>query len=127
MDRQVNKALELAELDDLVEPTVNLVLAQAVDRRAQVDVVAAGEVRVEAGTEPSREPTCPATARWPLVGRKIPASSLRSVVFPDPFRPMNPTDSPGSIRNDTPRRAHTTGRKCRRRTIASFRVTCRCG
>ena len=45
------KLLELAELDDLVESAVDLALPQAVDRRAQVDVVAAGEVVVEAGPE----------------------------------------------------------------------------
>jgi hypothetical protein len=50
-DGQVDEALKLAELDDRVEPTVDLLLAQAVDRRAQVDVVAASEVRVEAGAE----------------------------------------------------------------------------
>ena len=47
-DRQVDEALQLAELDDLVEAAVDLVLLEAVDRRAEVDVVAAGEVLVEA-------------------------------------------------------------------------------
>ena len=70
----------------------------------------------------------PATASRPLVGRKTPASSRSSVVFPEPFRPIKPTDSPGSIAKETSRSAQTsTGRNWRRRTIASFRVTCRCG
>ncbi len=50
-DRQVDEALELAELDNLVEPAVDLLLPEPVDRGAEVDVVAAGEVLVEAGAE----------------------------------------------------------------------------
>ena len=127
-DRQVDEALELAELDDLVEPAVDLLLPQAVDRRAQVDVVATGEVVVEAGAELEQraDPAGngePARRRLEDAGEQPQQRGL-----PEPFLPMKPTDSPGSIWNETSRSAHTsTGRRCRRRTIASFSVTCRCG
>src|SRR4029450_9386396 len=49
--RQIDEALELAQFPNPVEPAIDLVLAQSVDRRAQVDVVAAGELVVEAGAE----------------------------------------------------------------------------
>ena len=125
---QVDEALELAELDDRVEPAVDLLFAQAVDRCAQVDVVAAGEVRVEAGAELEQCTDPAGNGETATRGPEDTASSLRSVVFPEPFRPMKPTDSPGSTWNETSRSAQTsTGRKWRRRTIASFSVTCRCG
>jgi hypothetical protein len=36
----------------------------------------------------------------PLVGRKKPISSRKSVVFPDPFGPSKPNTSPGWIENE---------------------------
>ena len=76
----------------------------------------------------SNEPTRPSTASCPAEGRNTPAIIRSSVVFPEPFRPMNPTEAPGSIRNETSWTALTmTGFRCRRRMIASFSVTCRCG
>jgi hypothetical protein len=58
----------------------------------------------------------------------MPAIRRKRVVFPDPFRPTNPTDSPGWIVKSTSRTAQiSVGRTCLRRTIASFRVRFRCG
>ena len=50
-DRPVDRVLELGEGDDLVEALADLGAAQALDRAVQVDVLAAAEVRVEAGPE----------------------------------------------------------------------------
>ncbi len=76
----------------------------------------------------SRDPTEPPTAILPLVGLKMPASSRRSVVLPEPFRPTMPSDCPGSISSETSRSAQiSAGRWWRRRTIASFSVMFRVG
>ncbi len=87
---------------------------------------------VKSGWKPapssSSEPTEPATASLPLVGLKMPASRRRRVVLPEPFRPMMPIDSPGSISNETSRSAQiSVGLILCRRTIASFSVTFRVG
>ena len=50
-DRPVDRVLDLGERDDLVEALADLGAAQALDRPVQVDVLAAAEVRVEAGAE----------------------------------------------------------------------------
>jgi hypothetical protein len=76
----------------------------------------------------SSEPTEPATSSVPVVGLKMPAISRRKVVLPEPFRPTNPTDSPGWISRETSRSAQiSVGFMLWRRTIASFSVTFRCG
>ena len=48
---QVDEALELGELDDVVEGLADLRALHPVDRAAQEDVLASREVRVEAGAE----------------------------------------------------------------------------
>src|SRR5919106_104650 len=50
-DRPVDRVLELGEGDDLVEALADVRTAQALDRAVQVNVLAAGEVGVEAGAE----------------------------------------------------------------------------
>ena len=53
----------------------------------------------------------------------MPAISRSSVVLPEPLRPTKPTDSPGSISNETSRSAQISSvRRSPRRTIASFSV-----
>ena len=49
--RQVDELLELRERDDLVHQLAHACAREAVDRAVQVDVLAAGEVGVEAGAE----------------------------------------------------------------------------
>ena len=44
----------------------------------------------------------PSTSIEPAVGRSIPASRLRSVVFPEPDGPMSATNPPASIERSTP-------------------------
>ena len=74
------------------------------------------------------EPTEPPTSSLPSVGAKMPAIRRKRVVFPEPFRPTKPTDSPGRIVRSTSRTAQiSVGRTCLRRTIASFSVRFRCG
>src|SRR5919106_3487306 len=50
-DRPVDRVLELGEGDDLVEALADVRAAQALDRAVQVNVLATGEVGVEAGAE----------------------------------------------------------------------------
>ena len=49
--RQVDEVLELGERDDLVQLLAHVRAREAVDRAVQEDVLAAGEVGVEAGAE----------------------------------------------------------------------------
>ena len=51
LDRRVDEVLELGELDDLVEPLGDLALGQAEHDAVDEDVLAAGDLRVEAGAE----------------------------------------------------------------------------
>src|SRR5262245_28161930 len=48
---QVDEALELRERDDLVHPLAHVLALETVDRAAEEDVLAAGEIGVEAGAE----------------------------------------------------------------------------
>ena len=127
-DGQVDEAVELAELDNLVEPTVDLLLPQPVDRGAEVDVVAAGEVLVEAGAELQQRADPPRDGEAPVrraehAGKKPQQGRLAGAVPPHEAHGL-----PGSIRKETSRTAQTsTGRRWRRRTIASLSVTWRCG
>ena len=50
-DRPVDRVLDLGERDDLVEALANLGAPQALDRAVQEDVLASGEVGMEAGAE----------------------------------------------------------------------------
>jgi hypothetical protein len=49
--RNVDELFELGERDDLVHLLVHVPALEAMDGAVHVDVLAAGEVRVEAGTE----------------------------------------------------------------------------
>ena len=43
----------------------------------------------------------PPSATSPPCGARTPLKSLRRVVFPDPFGPMTPTNSPGATATDS--------------------------
>src|SRR6185436_11190569 len=55
----------------------------------------------------SNEPMRPSVRMRPAVGLMIPAISLKSVVLPDPLRPMRPTASPRPTSAETSRSAQT--------------------
>ena len=48
---RVDEALDVREVHDLVEAAIDLLAREAEEARAQVDVVAAGELGVEAGAQ----------------------------------------------------------------------------
>ena len=87
---------------------------------------------VKSGWKPApssrSEPTEPPTSSRPSVGEKMPAISRRSVVLPEPLRPMNPIDAPGSTSKDTFFSAQISSvRRVSGRRIASFSVRFLCG
>ena len=51
LDRRVDEPLDLGELDDLVELALDLAPPHAEDRAVEEDVLAAGQVGVEAGAD----------------------------------------------------------------------------
>ena len=51
LHRRVDELLDARELDDVVEALLDLAAPHAEDRAVQVDVLAAGELRVEAGPD----------------------------------------------------------------------------
>ena len=51
LDRHVDEVAELGEVDDRVDPLLDLLAREAVQRAVQQDVLAAGEVLAEAGAE----------------------------------------------------------------------------
>ncbi len=102
---QVDEPLELGERDDLVHQLAHARAAQAVDRPVEVDVLAPGEVGMEAGAELEQRRDPPAASTRPEVGLMIPETMRSSVVLPEPLRPTRPTASPGSIVSETSRSA----------------------
>src|SRR5690606_11585829 len=51
LDGRVDEALDIAERDDLIEALVDLAPAHPEDCTVEVDVLAAGQLRVEAGAD----------------------------------------------------------------------------
>ena len=101
-DGQLHEALELGERLDLGHVPADRLALEPEDRAVQVDVLAAGELRVEAGAELEQAADrARRRSTRPAVGFMIPATTLSSVVLPEPLRPIRPTASPGSIEKDT--------------------------
>ena len=91
LDRRVDEVLQLGELDDLVEALLDLALRQAEHDAVDEDVLAAGDLGVEAGAELDQRRDAAVDRRpLPVVGRVIPATHLSSVLLPEPLRPMTP-------------------------------------
>ena len=67
-DRQVDELPELAELDDVVQPCVDVRLAEPVDRAAEIDVLAAREVGMEARAELEQRADSPVDGEPPARG-----------------------------------------------------------
>ena len=79
----------------------------AVDRAVQIDVLAAAEVRMEAGAELEQRGDPAADLGPPEVGLMIPAIRLSSVVLPEPLRPTGRPPRPDRPRAKRPCRAQT--------------------
>ena len=82
---------------------------------------------VKSGWKPapssSSEPIRPLAAIRPEVGLKMPETSFKRVVLPEPLRPTRPSASPGATSKETSRSAQTSLVAARRRAITvSFRV-----
>ena len=110
---RVDELLDAGELDDLVEALLDLAALHAEDRAVQVDVLAAGELLVEA--RPDLEQAADAAADLGPARRS--ASTIRvrifsSVDFPAPLRPMTPSTCPSGTSNETSWSAQIS--RCRR-------------
>ena len=68
----------------------------------------------------SREAIRPRVVMAPAVGRRIPAISLSSVVFPEPFGPSRPSVWPSGTSTDTPLSAHNSSDRTLIRTTRSL-------
>ncbi len=90
----------------VVELAPGLLLGHAEDRGVEVDVLAAGELRVEAGAggDQAGDPAAGQHA-CRASGRMIPLTSLSRVLLPEPLSPIRPIDSPCSTVNETSSRA----------------------
>ena len=74
---------------------VDLALAHAEDGAVEIDVLAAGELRVEAGADLQQTGDLALDrARGPSVGAVIRERIFRRVDLPEPLRPMTPSTSP---------------------------------
>src|SRR5207253_11232503 len=71
------EVLELRELDDLAKMLVDVAAAEAVDRRAQVDVLDTGELRMEAGADLDQRADAPADLDRTAAGREHPGDQLQ--------------------------------------------------
>ena len=99
-------ALDLGELDDLVEAGAAISRAlHAEDRAVQEDVLAAGELGVEAGADLEQRPDPAVQPASPVVGGVIRERILSSVLLPAPLWPMMPSVSPAlDLEVDVPER-----------------------
>src|SRR5262249_4836964 len=92
LDRHVGELLELRELDDLREVLVDVATAQPMYRRAQVDVLYAGELGMEAGANLDKRADATADFDGAAAGREDPRNELqqrglaRAVLADDPER-----------------------------------------
>ena len=91
------KSVQFGELDDLVEALLDLAARQAEHDAVDEDVLAAGDLRMEAGTQfdQRRDPALERVT-VPLVGFVMPATSFSAVLLPDPLRPMTPSVCPSA-------------------------------
>ena len=102
---QVDEALELGEGDDLVEPLADVAALEPVDRAAEEDVLAAGEVGVEACAELEQRADRAADLDLPVVGAKMPAISRAASSCPSRFGRRTRPTRPARRRTRRPRSA----------------------
>ena len=114
LDRRVDELLEPGELDDLVEAARDLALGEPEDRAVQEDVLAAAQLRVEAGAELEERRDTTAHVTPPRSGCRMPARHLSIVLLPDPLGPMTPNVDPVGTSNDTPFNAQNSSYRARR-------------
>src|SRR5919108_1141004 len=91
LHRKVDEAFELGERNDLVEPLADLLPLQSVDRAAQEDVLAPGELRMEAGAEFEQGPDPSADGDSARRGREDPGDETKQRRLPGAI-PSHETD-----------------------------------
>ena len=101
-------ALDLGEGDDLVELARDLRAPHPEDRAVQVDVLAPGQLGVEAGADFEQAADAAADLDVALGRLGDPREDLQQRVLPAPLRPMMPTDLAGvDARTSTSLSAHS--------------------
>ena len=106
LHRLVDELLEPGEVDDLVEPRVDLPLATAEDRAVQVDVLAAGQLGVEARPQlEQRRDLSRRSGSSRCPGRRMRAMHLSSVRLARAVLADQAEGRPCGISNDTSRSA----------------------
>ena len=101
-ERHLDELLELGEADHARKAAPRLRRAQAHQRPGHLDVVARGELRVEADAQlDERREARAFTSTVPLSGSWIPAMQRSSVLLPLPLWPITAKNSPGFTSNDT--------------------------
>ena len=98
LQRRIDEICDLGEGDDLVEFSVDFLLAHAENRAVQIGILAAGQLRVKAGAD--FEQAAHAAADFGATDRGLgdAGENLQQVVLPAPLRPIRPTTSPCAIR-----------------------------
>ena len=122
-DRPVDGLLELRESDDLVEALLELPPTQPLQRAVQEDVLAPGEIRVEAGAELEQRPDPAADRDAPRVGRMIPATMRQQRRLPlSRSGRSGPPPRPAPRRGDVSQRLHVVALPAPARTSRSLSV-----
>src|SRR3954447_23263887 len=86
LHRHVGERLQLREGDDLVEVAVDVVAVEAVDRSVQVDVLAPGELGVEARAELDQRADTATDRQAAVRGREDPREQLQQGGLPGAVR-----------------------------------------
>jgi hypothetical protein len=84
------KGDELRELDDLVQASMDLLARAAEHGGVREDVLASGQVHVEAGAELEERGDAAALSTRPSVGRSTLAITLSSVLFAEAVATLLP-------------------------------------
>ena len=105
LQRRIDELAEVGEFDDRRAAARASPVVEAQERAAEQDVVAAGQLLVEAGAQGQQADTWPRTSTAPSDGRMIPARTWSRVLLPAPFGPMTASDSPWASWSDTWRSA----------------------
>ena len=125
LDRHVDEVAELGELDDALDPLLDLLAREAVQRAVELDVLAAGEVAARSpAPSSSSETTRPPHSARPESSGTIPARQRSVEDLPAPLRPTMPDRLAGLDRAATRRRAPARGGGPSRRRVtnSSFSV-----
>ena len=94
LEGRIQKTFNFGKGRDFVEFARDFGSPHPKNRTTQINIFAAGQFRMKAGTDLERLPIRPRIRANPSVGFVMRARTLSSVLLPAPFRPISPATCP---------------------------------